>query len=114
MVSYRSMNESRHLTRSPGALRAVATLLTLGTFAGSSAFAATHLYNPVAPLRPTLASTITAGGHDDDNDDEDEHGTHTTTPLPTAPATTRSRSRTTITPSVGTTTRGARTRTGQS
>lgn len=104
------------LTRSPDRLRSLATILTLGTFAGTSAFAAGHLYNPSAPLQPAApaavaggAGTTLAGGGDDDRDERPA-----ATAAPTATPSLRSRTRTTITPNVGTTTRGARTRTGQS
>ncbi len=91
--------------RSSDPLRLIATALTLVSFAGTSVFAATHLYNPAAPLQPSTAAvaTILAGG---DGDDDDERAAPTA-----APAT---RTRTTITPSVGITTSGALTRTGQS
>ena len=107
----RTPDEARRLVRSPHRLRSLTTLFTLSTFAGASAFAAGHLYNPAAPLQPPVPATI-AGAAAGRNDDADEH--RAPTPAPTATPTTRSRSRTTITPSVGTTTRGARTRTGQS
>ena len=51
----------------PLALKAAATLLTLGTTVASALFVTAHLKNPSAPLQPpvlsgTSASVNTAGG----------------------------------------------------
>jgi hypothetical protein len=52
----------------PLALKAAATLLTLGTTVASAVFVSAHLKNPSAPLQPsvlsagTSASVNTAGG----------------------------------------------------
>ncbi|HLQ05480.1 MAG TPA: hypothetical protein VK197_07490 [Verrucomicrobiae bacterium] len=64
------------LIRSAVRLRAVATAATLTSLASMSAFAATHVQNSAAPLKPTAAKTavITAAA--------------TPTPAPTSRSTT--------------------------
>jgi hypothetical protein len=42
--------------RSARALKTIASAATLFTFGGMTAFAATHLQNPDAPLRPPVAA----------------------------------------------------------
>ena len=68
-------------------LRALATAVTLSSAASMTAFAATHVQNGAAPLKPAALDTTGVSVN--------------AIPTPTAAA--RSR-RTTITPSIGTTT----------
>lgn len=95
-----------HLTRSPLLLRAAATIVTVGTLLGSTAFAAGHVYNPAAPFTPARMTTSATtpntwvGGDGRDQDD--------------TPPAARTVPRTTVTSGVGATTRPAQTRTGQS
>lgn len=90
-------------------LQVGATIVTLGTLLASTAFAAEHLYNTAAPLKPALttrsvstpATTTTwAGGQGRESDD--------------TPSATRTAPRTTVTPGIATTPLPAQTRTGQS
>lgn len=47
------------LIRSKYALRAIVTAITITTFTGMSAFAATHVRNANAPLQPAANAAIT-------------------------------------------------------
>jgi len=88
----RTPQKTNPLVRSTLVLRAAATAITLSSFAGVSAFAATHVQNVNAPLKPS---------------------TTTVAVVATATPTTRSR-RTTVTSGVTTTTRTATTTTHRS
>lgn len=79
---------------SPVALRAIVAGITFSTFTGMSAFAATHIQNPAAPLQPPGDGTTSQAA--------------TATPAPTA------RTRNTNTGTVPTTTAAPRTRTRRS
>ena len=81
------------LIRSKNALRVLVTGVTFTTFTGMSAFAASHIQNAAAPLRPSADGTMPSA---------------TATPAPTA------RTRTTVTGQVPTTTAAPRTRTRRS
>lgn len=81
------------IIRSSTALRAIMAGITLTTFTGISAFAATHIQNPAAPLKPSADSSQTQA---------------TPTPAPTA------RNRFTTTGRVPTTGVAPRTRTSSS
>jgi len=88
----------RPLITSSGALRGIATGITLLTTTGMGAFASTHVQNTAAPLQPAAATTSVAVA---------------ATPQPTA-ATTTARRRTTVTGSVTTTIGAATTKTHSS
>lgn len=79
---------------SPIALRAIVAGITFTAFTGASAFAATHIQNPAAPLKPPADGTTS--------------GVATAAPAPTA------RTRNTNTGTVPTTTAAPRTRTRRS
>ena len=91
----RAPQKTNPLVRSTLVLRAAATAITLSSFAGVSAFAATHVQNVNAPLKPSATTVAVVA-----------------TAAPTA-ATTRSR-RTTVTGGVTTTPRGPTTATHSS
>lgn len=95
-----------HLTKSPLALRVAATLMTAGTLLGSAMFAAGHVYNPAAPLKPVLTTMTTAATTTMPLDGEDDDDAPRA--LGAVPRTT------TVTPGAGTTPRPALTGTGQS
>lgn len=82
------------LLRSTYVFRAIVTGITLTTFTGMSAFAASHVQNAAAPLQPSADWTTASAA--------------TATPAPTA------RRRTTVTGQVPTTTAAPRTRTRRS
>jgi len=92
-VMARSPQKTAPLVRSTVVLRAAATAITLSSFAGMSAFAATHVQNVNAPLKP--ATTTVAA-------------------VATAVPTTRTTRRTTVTSGVTTTTRAATAKTHSS
>lgn len=75
------------LVPSSFALKTMATAVTLLSATGMTAFAATHLQNAAAPLKPAALDTTGVSANS----------------IPTPAPTVRSR-RTTITPSIGTTT----------
>jgi hypothetical protein len=87
------------LIRSRVLLRAIASAATLTSLASMSAFAATHVQNDAAPLKPTASTTTSST-------------IAAATPVPTA-ATTTSRA-TALTGRVTTTTTTARTKTHSS
>jgi hypothetical protein len=84
--------------RSARALKVIASTATLFTFGGMTAFAATHLQNPEAPLRPPVAAAEPAATH---------------TPVPVRTATPR-RDQQRIAPQIPTTTAPPRTKTHRS
>ena len=84
--------KSNALIRSTYLFRALITGITLTTFTGMSAFAATHVQNSAAPLQPSADGTN----------------------APAATATPTVRSRTTVTNQIPTTTAVPRTRTRKS
>jgi hypothetical protein len=94
----RAPSNTSPLIRSSAILRGFATVITLSSLGGMTAFAATHVQNAAAPLAPSAAKTTTTAA--------------IATPAPTSTATTR-RS-TTLTSGVATTTTTARTKTKQS
>lgn len=87
------------LIRSAVLLRAIATAVTLTSLASMSAFAATHVQNSAAPLKPGASGTLAAGP------------ALAATPAPAAATTSRS---TTVAGRVTTTTTAARTKTHSS
>jgi hypothetical protein len=98
MAQPRKPAKTAPLIRSSVALRGIATALTLSSFGGVTAFAATHVQNPTAPLQPTAPATIAASP----------------TATPAATSRTTARRSTTVAPGVATATTTARTRTRSS
>ena len=94
------MPQRSPLIRSGVILRAIATAATLTSLASMTAFAATHVQNDAAPLKP-VASTTTSS-------------TAAATATPAATARTTTSRTTTVTGRVTTTTTTARTKTHSS
>ena len=91
------MPQRSPLIRSGVILRAIATAATLTSLASMTAFAATHVQNDAAPLKPAATTTIASA---------------TAAPAPTSRTTTTRT--TTVTGRVTTTTTTARTKTHSS